>query len=68
MRLRREQLGPAQEAGYAKLDREVMRGAPWAPFGTLSLPTFISSEIDPDKLVVSPIYGQDLTSFQLSGK
>lgn len=64
-RLRRQQLGPAQEAAYAQLDRAFMREAPWAPFGTLSLATFVSSTIDLKKLVVSPVYGQDLTSFQL---
>lgn len=64
-RLRRQVLGPRQEAAYAKLDREVTEEAPWAPFGTLSIPTFISSAIDPGAVVISPIYGQDLTSFRL---
>jgi peptide/nickel transport system substrate-binding protein len=64
-RLRREALGPPQEAAYASLDREVMRQAPWAPFGTLNFPTFVSAAIDPEALVISPIYGQDLTSFKL---
>jgi peptide/nickel transport system substrate-binding protein len=62
--LARPQLGPAQERGYAALDREVMRQAPWAPFGTLTLGTFVSDDIDLDKVIVSPIYGQDLTSFE----
>jgi peptide/nickel transport system substrate-binding protein len=62
-RLDREPLGPKQEAAYARLDREVMRQAPWAPFGSLTLSTFVSKEIDLGKLVVSPVYGQDLTSF-----
>jgi peptide/nickel transport system substrate-binding protein len=59
-----QQLGPKQEAEYAALDREVMAQAPWAPFGTLTLGTFVSDKIDLDKLVVSPIFGQDLASFQ----
>lgn len=63
--LEHQQLGPKQEAEYAALDREVMRQAPWAPFGTLSLGTFVSDKVDLEKLIVSPIYGQDLTSFQL---
>ena len=63
--LERQQLGPKQEAEYAALDREVMEQAPWAPFGTLTLGTFVSDKVDLDKLVVSPIFGQDLTSFQL---
>jgi len=64
-RLERQQLGPKQEAEYAALDREVMKQAPWAPFGTLTLGTFVSDSVNLDELVVSPIYGQDLASFQL---
>jgi peptide/nickel transport system substrate-binding protein len=64
-RLRQEQLGPQQEAAYARLDREYMKQAPWAPFGTLSFPTFVSETVDLEKLIVSPIYGQDMTSFVL---
>jgi peptide/nickel transport system substrate-binding protein len=64
-RLERQQLGPRQEAAYAALDREVMEQAPWAPFGTLTLGTFVSDSVNLDNLVVSPIYGQDLTSFEL---
>ncbi len=63
-RLRRVPLGPQQEAAYARLDREYMRQAPWAPFGTIAFNTFVSSEIDAENLVVSPIYGQDLASFE----
>jgi peptide/nickel transport system substrate-binding protein len=59
-----QQLGPKQEEEYAALDREVMRQAPWAPFGTLTLGTFVSDQIDLDEVIVSPIYGQDLTSFR----
>ena len=40
-----------------------MRQAPWAPFGSLTLTTFVSDQIDLGKLVVSPVYGQDLASF-----
>lgn len=62
--LGRQQLGPRQEREYATLDRTVMREAPWAPFGTLTLGTFVADTIDLDELVVSPMYGQDLTSFE----
>lgn len=62
--LSRQQLGPRQEREYAALDRAVMKRAPWAPFGTLRLGTFVSEDVDLDELVVSPIYGQDLTSFR----
>jgi len=64
-RLGREQLGPQQEDEYAALDREVMEQAPWAPFGTLTLGTFVSDQVDLEKIIVSPIFGQDLTSFEL---
>jgi peptide/nickel transport system substrate-binding protein len=63
-RLSREQLGPKQEAEYAELDREYMEQAPWAPFGTLTVSTFVSSAIDLDKVIFNPTFGQDLTSFQ----
>lgn len=63
-RLSTEQLGPRQEAAYARLDREVMRQAPWAPFGNLTLSTFVSDDIDLDKVIFSPVFGQDLTSFE----
>jgi peptide/nickel transport system substrate-binding protein len=56
-------LGPKQEAAYARLDRKVMRQAPWAPFGSVALTTFVSDRIDLEKLIVSPVYGQDLASF-----
>jgi peptide/nickel transport system substrate-binding protein len=62
-RLDRVPLGPGEEAGYARLDREVMSQAPWAPFGSVTLTTFVSDRIDLDKLIVSPVYGQDLASF-----
>ena len=64
-RLEREQLSPKVEAEYATLDREVMRKAPWAPFGNLTLSTFVSSAINLEAVIFSPIFGQDLTSFQL---
>jgi peptide/nickel transport system substrate-binding protein len=59
-----EQMGPKQEQEYAALDREVMKKAPWAPFGTYTLGTFVSDEINLDEVIVSPIFGQDLTSFE----
>ncbi len=58
-----EPLGPRQEAAYARLDREVMKEAPWAPFGSVPMITFVADSIDLDKVVVSPVYGQDLASF-----
>jgi peptide/nickel transport system substrate-binding protein len=62
-RLDRVPLSPGTEAAYAHLDRAVMRQAPWAPFGSLTLANFVSSRIDLKKLVISPVYGADLASF-----
>lgn len=59
-----EQLGPKQEDEYAELDREFMEQAPWAPYGTNTVTTFVSDEIDLDKVIFNPTFGQDLTSFQ----
>jgi peptide/nickel transport system substrate-binding protein len=58
-----EPLGPKAEAGYAQLDREVMAQAPWAPFGSVTTTTFVSSDIDLPKLVVNPVFGPDLATF-----
>jgi peptide/nickel transport system substrate-binding protein len=63
-RLGRRQLGPKQEAEYAQLDRRFMEQAPWAPYGNLTVATFVSSAIDLDKVIFNPTFGQDLTSFQ----
>jgi peptide/nickel transport system substrate-binding protein len=64
-RLRQRPLDAATEARYARLDRAYMKQAPWAPWGTLTFTTFVSSEVELDKLIVSPVFGQDLTSFAL---
>ncbi len=63
-RLGEQQLTPAVEAGYAALDREAMEQAPLAPYGTSTAPTFVSSQIDLDKVIFNPTFAQDLTSFQ----
>ena len=63
-RLATEQFGPKQEAEYAAMDREFMEQAPWAPYGTNTVSTFVSSQIDLDKVIFNPTFGQDLTSFQ----
>jgi peptide/nickel transport system substrate-binding protein len=63
-RLGEEQLGPKQEAEYAELDKEFMEHAPWAPYGTRTLTTFVSSAIDLGKVIWNPTFEDDLTSFQ----
>jgi peptide/nickel transport system substrate-binding protein len=61
-RLSRQQLGPSQEAQYARLDEQIMGEAPWAPFGSTTTATFVSEDVDLNGIVVSPIFSQDLTS------
>lgn len=57
-------LTPQVEAEYAELDKKFMEQVPWVPYGTATLPTFVSSEVDLDKVVFNPTFAQDLTSFQ----
>jgi peptide/nickel transport system substrate-binding protein len=63
-RLAEQPLTPEVEAQYAALDKKFMREAPWAPYGTGTIPTFVSSAIDLDKVIYNPTFNQDLTSFQ----
>ncbi len=63
-RLAEQPLTPEVEAEYAALDEEFMRQAPWAPYGTGTIPTFVSSAIDLDEVVYNPTFNQDLTSFR----
>jgi peptide/nickel transport system substrate-binding protein len=63
-KLSTEQLGPEQESEYAAMDKEYMEQAPWVPYGSITNSTFVDSEIDLDKVIFNPTFGQDLTSFQ----
>ena len=63
--LEEEPLGPKQEAEYADLDREYMEQAPWAPYGSRTVSTFVSDAVDLEDVVFNPTFGQDLASFQL---
>lgn len=63
-KLAEQQLGPEQEDEYAELDREFMEQAPWAPYGSNTVSTFVSSDINLDEVIFNPTFGQDLTSFQ----
>jgi peptide/nickel transport system substrate-binding protein len=58
-------LTPGTEDRYAALDRDYMKLAPWAPYGTRTLTTFVSSRVDLDRVIFSPVFFQYLTSFQL---
>lgn len=59
-----EQLGPDQEKAYAELDEEVMKEAPWAPYGTRTLSTFVSDAIDLESVIFNPTFGHYLSSFE----
>jgi peptide/nickel transport system substrate-binding protein len=63
-KLGEEQLGPKQEAAYEALDREYMEEAPWAPYGTRTLSTFVSSAINLENVIFNSTFGQYLTSFE----
>jgi len=63
-RLAEQPLGPAEEAEYAEIDRAYMEQAPWAPYGTRTLTTFVSDAINFDKVIFSPSFSQYLTSFE----
>jgi peptide/nickel transport system substrate-binding protein len=62
--LAEQPLNSAVEAEYADLDREFMEQAPWVPYGTGTLGTFVSSAIDLDQVIYNPTFNQDLTSFR----
>ncbi len=63
--LSRRQLGPARERGYAALDRDYMKRAPWVPIGNTTSSLIVAKAIDLDKVVWNPQIGADLASFQL---
>jgi peptide/nickel transport system substrate-binding protein len=63
-KLEEEALGPEQEAAYGELDRKYMELAPWVPYGTRTLATFVSSEINLENVINNPTFGQYLTSFE----
>jgi peptide/nickel transport system substrate-binding protein len=63
-KLGEEQLGPEQEAAYAALDKKIMEQAPWVPYGTRTLSTFVASNINLDNIVTNPTFFQYLTSFE----
>jgi peptide/nickel transport system substrate-binding protein len=59
-----KQLTPDVEQQYAALDRAYMEQAPWAPYGVRELSTFVSSDVDLDKVIWNPTFENDFTSFQ----
>lgn len=63
-KLGEEQFGPDQEAAYAELDKKYMEQAPWAPYGTRTLSTFVSDAINLDSIIYNPTFFEYLTSFE----
>jgi peptide/nickel transport system substrate-binding protein len=63
-KLSEEQLGPEQEERYAELDKRFMEVAPWAPYGTRTLATFVSSAINLESIIYNPTFNEYLTSFE----
>lgn len=63
-KLREKPPGKAQERQYASLDRSYMKLAPWVPYGTRVLSTFVSKRVDLSKVIFNSTFGADLTSFQ----
>jgi len=59
-----EQLGSEQEEAYKELDKEIMEEAPWAPYGTRTLSTFVSDAIDLESVIFNPTFGHYLSSFE----
>jgi peptide/nickel transport system substrate-binding protein len=51
---------------YAALDKEVMKQAPWAPYGNQDQATFVSKRIDLDKVQFNVLFQQDYTSFAIN--
>lgn len=65
-KLGEEELGPEQEEQYAELDKKYMELAPWAPYGTRTLSTFVSSNVNLENIIYNPTFFQYLTSFELN--
>ena len=59
-----QQLEAEQEDAYAELDKEIMELAPWAPYGTRTLSTFVSDAIDLESVIFNPTFGHYLSSFE----
>jgi hypothetical protein len=41
-----------------------MELAPWVPYGTRTLSTFVSSDVNLENVIYNATFGQDLTSFE----
>jgi len=61
-----EQLGPEQEEKYKEMDKKFMEQAPWAPYGTRTLSTFVSDDINLENIIYNPTFFEYLTSFEFN--
>lgn len=61
-----QQLGPEQEAAYGEMDEEIMKEAPWAPYGTRTLDVFVASNINLENIISNPTFREYLTSFEFN--
>lgn len=61
-----EELGPEQEKKYSELDKKYMEQAPWAPYGTRTLDTFVSENVNLENIIYNPTFFQYLTSFEFN--
>jgi peptide/nickel transport system substrate-binding protein len=64
--LNEQVLGPETEKGYEEADKEVMEMAPWAPYGTRTLSTFVSSNINLENVIWNPTFEDDLATFEFT--
>jgi peptide/nickel transport system substrate-binding protein len=59
-----EKRGAIPERAYAALDRAYTALAPWIPYGTPTIPLFVSKSVPFRQVIWSPSFGADLTSFR----
>lgn len=57
-----------REPRAAEVDGFFAADAPWVPYGTRVLSTFVSRAVDFDKVVFNPVFGAELTSFQFKSR
>jgi peptide/nickel transport system substrate-binding protein len=65
-RLAEELLEPKQEKEYAEVDEEFMKTAPWAPYGTRTESTFVSSNINLENVIWNPTFEDELSTLEFT--
>lgn len=60
-----EKRGAIPEHAYAALDRASTALAPWVPYGTPTIPLFVSKSVPFQQVIWNPSFGPDLSSFRL---